>query len=318
MFRRTVPAFAVMFVLTAFRLIVTAEDGPTTFSQLLTSRTAETFAVVQEYLKSPTAPDREAAFHWLFQTAAQFGWESQVLAEAEVYIQIPEATPGTISVASQVRLVGLAQSGKPEEAVDGFQQFVRRLRLRTPLHSSDLAQTLALQLQLSGNRDAAQAVYEKLSGAFFLNAEIKDWCDRRTSRLELVGKPAPEITGTTPSGAAFDVTPWKGKVVLVDFWATNCRPCLEDLPKLRELYAEFHPLGVEMVGVSFDEEDAALSEFLERTQLPWTIVTNDNQTPERFRVDLIPCLMLVDRQGNLAATDVKVPQLRGALRKLLE
>lgn len=318
MFRRTVPACALMIALTASRPVVIAEDGSATFSQLLTSRTAETFAAVQQYLKSATAADREAAAHWLFQTAAQFGWESQVLAEAETYIQSPDATPGTIPLAEQVRLVGLAQSGKPEEAVAGFQQFVRRLRLRTPLHGSDLAQTLALQLQLSGDRDAAQAVYEKLSGAFFLNAEVKDWCDRRTSRLELVGKPVPEITGTTTSGAAFDIAPWKGKVILVDFWATNCRPCLEDLPKLRELYAEFHSLGVEMVGISFDEEEAALSEFLERTRLPWTIVKNDNQTPERFRVDLIPCLLLIDRQGNIAATDVKVTQLRGALRKLLE
>src|SRR5262249_30144561 len=141
-------------------------------------------------------------------------------------------------------------------------------------------------------------------GAFFLNAEVKDWCERRTNRLSLSSKPAPEVTGKQIDGTAFDITPWKGKVVLVDFWATNCRPCLEDLPKLREIYAEFHPLGLEIVGVSFDEDEAPLTEFLERTKLPWTIVKNDKQTPDRFHVELIPCLVLIDKSGTVIATDV--------------
>lgn len=309
---------ALLMLLTACPRSPIAAAPPETFSQLITSRTAETFAAVQQYLKSAPAENREAASLWLFRTATEFGWESQAVTEAEGYVQNPEANPATALLADQVRILGLAQQGKPEDSVQAFQMFLRKLRLRSPNQGSDLAQSLAMQLQLAGDGPAALAAYEKLTGAFFLNAEVKDWTERRTKRLELLGKPAPAITGQTTAGTEFDMAPWKGKLVLVDFWATNCRPCLEDLPRLRELYAEFHPLGLEMVGISFDEEDAPLSEFLERQRLPWTIVKNDKQTPNRFHVELIPCLVLLDRQGTVICTDVRVSHLRGALRKLLQ
>lgn len=306
-----------LVVLAASYPTLLAADPPEKFAQLITSKTAETFAAVQQYLKTAPDDDREPAAAWLFRTATEFGWESQVLAESESYVQNPTASPGTVLLAEQVQILGLAQQGKPDDAAAAFQMFLRKLRLRSPNFGSDLAQALAMQFQLAGDRAAASAVYEKLTGAFFLNAEVKDWAERRTTRLDLSGKPAPAVTGPTTAGGEFDISPWKGKVVLVDFWATNCRPCLEDLPKLRELYAEFHPLGLEMVGISFDEEDAPLLEFLERQKLPWTIVKSDKQTPQRFHVELIPCLVLLDQEGKVVCTDVKVTHLRGALRKVL-
>lgn len=296
---------------------VNAAEPAVHFSQLITSKTAETFAAVQEFLKTAPAAERDAAAAWLFRTAIDFGWESQVVAEAESYLQQAEANPLTGVVAEQVRLLGLADAKKAEDAVQGFQLFVRKLRLRSPTLASDMAESLAMKLQLAVDQAAALAVYEKLTGAFFLNVEIKEWSERRTARLELVGKPMPEVSAPPVSAPPVDFAAWKGKVVLVDFWATNCRPCLDDLPKLREIYDEFHPLGLEIAGVSFDDDDAMLGEFIERQKLPWSILKNDQQTAERFRVELIPCLVLIDQQGNVVCTDAKVSHLRGALRGLL-
>jgi peroxiredoxin len=87
---------------------------------------------------------------------------------------------------------------------------------------------------------------------------------------------------------------------------------------LREIHAEFHPRGLELVGISFDEEESALIEFQERQRLPWAILRNDKQTPERFHVEMIPCLVLVDATGKVAATDVSVSHLRRALQRLFE
>ncbi len=292
--------------------------GPEHFSHLITSKTAETFAAVQNFLKTAPDSERDSASRWLFQTATEYGWESQILAEAKAYADSDGADPAVKSLAEQIQILGMAQSGEPEAAVDAYSLFLRKLRLRSPQAGSDFGQALAMQLQLAGDGDAARAVYEKLSGAFFLNAEVKEWSERRTGRLELAGKPAPEITGSTLSGQPYDGSALSGKVVLVDFWATNCRPCLEELPKLREIYAEFHPRGLEIVGISFDEDEAALAEFQERQRLPWTIVRNDKQTSERFHVELIPCLVLVDATGKVVVTDVTVSHLRGALRSLFE
>lgn len=294
-----------------------AHADPKSFSELLTSRTAETFAAVREYAGTAEGDDRDAASRWLFRTAAENGWESQVVELAASYADSPESAPAALLLAEQTRLMGLAQDKKAEDAVERYSMFLRKLRLRSPNVGSDLGQALAMQFQLVGDRDAAKAVYEKLNGAFFLNAEVKDWCDSRTARLELAGQAAPEISGQTLAGEAFNVSSWNGKVVIVDFWATNCRPCLEDLPQLREIYAEFHPLGLEIAGVSFDEDETTLAEFQQAQKLPWTILRNDGATPQRFRVELIPCLVVIDQQGKVAITDAKVSHLRGALRKLL-
>lgn len=295
-----------------------AAEPPVHFSTLITSKTAETFAAVQQFLKTAPATEREPAASWLFRTALDFGWESQVIAEADTYLQQANANPLTSLQAEQVRLLGLTDEKKAEESVQGFQLFIRKLRLRSPTLGSDLAEALAMKLQLAGDQAAALAVYEKLGSAFFLNAEIKDWTERRTTRLELLGRPMPEVSSPSFSGPPADFSAWKGKYVLLDFWATNCRPCLEDLPKLREIYDEFHPLGLEIAGISFDEEDVALGEFLERQKLPWSILKNDQRTAEQFHVELIPCLILIDPQGTVICTDVKVSHLRGGAGSFTE
>jgi len=289
---------------------------PKSFSELITSRTAETFVAVQQYLPTAVGADREAAARWLFQTATDFGWESQVIDIAASYADAPALDPATALRAEQVRLLGLAQDRQADDAVERYGMFLRKLRLRSPNSGSDLGQSLAMQFQLADDREAARAVYETLGSAYFLNAEVKDWCERRIQRLELSGHLAPAVTGASLTGEPFDLAAWKGKVVLVDFWATNCRPCLEDLPKLKEIYAEFHPLGLEIVGVSFDEDESALTEFLERQKLPWTIVRKEDATAGRFHVELIPCVVLIDRSGKVAVSDCRVEHLRGALRKL--
>jgi thiol-disulfide isomerase/thioredoxin len=143
----------------------------------------------------------------------------------------------------QVRLVGLAQSGKRDEAVEAFQSFLHGLTTQSPNFASETAQSLAPRMQLAGDREAALAVCEKHVGAFFLNTELKDWCDRRTKRPEPLGQPAPAVTGESTSGATFEFSTWTGKVVLVDFWSSHCRPCLEDLPQLEELHAEVPSAG---------------------------------------------------------------------------
>ncbi len=316
--RLLVPAYLATFsLLTNFAWTNAVWGEQPAFAQLITSETAKTFATVLHYVPAARGDDRKAALHWLFQTATEFGWESQLLEFAESYSESMDAEPNLQLLAEQVRMLGLAHAGKSEEAIELYSLFLRKLRLRSSAAGSDFGQTLAMQFQLANDRDAARAVYEKLSSAFFLNAEIKDWCERRTMRLELSGQLAPAVAGESLSGEAFQMEAWKGRFVLIDFWATNCRPCLDDLPRLKENYTEFHPLGLEMVGISFDEDDTALSEFVEKQKIPWTILRKHDPTVSRFHVELIPCLVLLDRESKVLVTDVKVSHLRGALRKLL-
>ena len=138
-----------------------------------------------------------------------------------------------------------------------------------------------------------------------------------------VGKPF-ELSGTKLDGGAFGTKDWKGKVVLVDFWATWCPPCIEFLPKIKRAYIDYHAKGLEIVGVSSDGDLQALKDFLARNKdMPWPQLVNSKANPEdplhplarQFGLRL-PSMFLIDRKGVLREVDAE-RDLDGLITKLL-
>jgi len=127
-----------------------------------------------------------------------------------------------------------------------------------------------------------------------------------------VGQPI-EIVGPTASGGRFDLAERKGKVVLVDFWATWCGPCLAEVPNIRAAYDKYKDHGFEVVGVNLDDERAALTKHLEAHPEPWPQIFFDeegkrgfqNPLARKFDVQAIPSLLVVGRDGNVAAVNAR-------------
>jgi thiol-disulfide isomerase/thioredoxin len=105
-------------------------------------------------------------------------------------------------------------------------------------------------------------------------------------------------------------------VVLLDFWATWCGPCLEELPNIRKNYEAYKSKGFEVIGVNLDQDPQALSEFLTSQQLPW-INIRGNEMAERCGVDTIPFVVLLDQNGVVADLHVRGQVLGEKLAKLL-
>jgi thiol-disulfide isomerase/thioredoxin len=133
------------------------------------------------------------------------------------------------------------------------------------------------------------------------------------------------LSGITLEGKRFDIDSRRGKVVLVDFWATWCVPCHEELPLLKSLYERYHDDGLEMVGVSLDESKEKLASFVQRQGMPWPQIYTDgpgergweNPLMYQYTARSIPYTLLVDRQGTIIASGLIGPTLEEAVESVM-
>ena len=115
------------------------------------------------------------------------------------------------------------------------------------------------------------------------------------------GSSIPQIVYDDPQANKFDIAAYKGKYVLVDFWASWCGPCRKAIPEIKELYSAYKEKGFEVLSVSVDTDHAAWKRAMEEEQMPWkqVISPDKNKTLADFMIVGIPTLYLVDREGKI-------------------
>ncbi|MCU4154346.1 AhpC/TSA family protein [Carboxylicivirga sp. A043] len=150
---------------------------------------------------------------------------------------------------------------------------------------------------------------------------IKDKEEARAAAEKVkLGKVAPHFSYPTPEGVMVSPEDYKGKIVVIDFWASWCGPCRSEIPHLKEVYEKYHSKGVEMLSVSIDKKEADWHKALAEENMAWAQVLAPNagkQTMKDYQFSGIPFIIILDKDGKIVAKQLRGKKIDEKLDELL-
>lgn len=128
--------------------------------------------------------------------------------------------------------------------------------------------------------------------------------------LGWVGQMLPDFSSAVDlDGTPISLADYRGKVVLLDFWAVWCGPCLGEIPRIKVVYEKYHDKGFDVIGVSFDEDAVVLREFIKEKRIPWRQILDDEGFrgvfAKQYGVRGIPAPFLIDREGKVISVKAR-------------
>ena len=135
------------------------------------------------------------------------------------------------------------------------------------------------------------------------------------------GKWRTDFSAPNPQGKTISLKESLGKVTIVDFWASWCGPCRRENPNVVAIYAELHSKGLNIIGVSLDEDPTKWKEAIAKDKLTWTQVSNlkgwEDPIAKQYKVESIPATFILDQSGNVVAQDLRGDELKAKIIELL-
>jgi len=149
--------------------------------------------------------------------------------------------------------------------------------------------------------------------------ELKKLADK--VRITDIGTVAPDFTLNTPEGTPLALSSLRGKIVLVDFWASWCKPCRQENPNVVKLYTQYKDKGFDILGVSLDRDKAAWIKAIADDQLAWHHISDlkfwQSEAALKYGVQSIPFTLLLDKEGKIIAKNLRGEELANKLAELL-
>ncbi|HTI99084.1 MAG TPA: TlpA disulfide reductase family protein [Dongiaceae bacterium] len=193
--------------------------------------------------------------------------------------------------------------------------------LEAQLYASALENdTKAIEVLTQVQKDYRGTKVEEQAGKFI--ASIKAEAEAKKVRAALVpGSKFPDFEEKDLAGQPLSVAGHKGKVVLVDFWATWCPPCRAELPNVLAVYQKHHDQGFDIIGVSLDQDRSKLESFIKDKGMSWSQYFDgtgwSNKLAQKYGINSIPATFLLDGEGKIIAADLRGDDLEAAVAKAL-
>ncbi len=189
--------------------------------------------------------------------------------------------------------------------------------------ASPVSAYLVYNLYRHNTLDEMKEGLSKLDSSLIQNTYYKALTDRiNVLESVAVGKQAPDFTQNNTEGNPVSLSSFKGKYLLVDFWASWCGPCRGENPNVVKLFADYKDKGFDILGVSLDQKKDAWLKAIEEDHLTWNHVSDlkgwGNEVAVQYGVSSIPHTILLDKEGKIIAKNLRGEELRAKIAELLD
>lgn len=135
------------------------------------------------------------------------------------------------------------------------------------------------------------------------------------------GAPAPAFSLSTPTGESLSLESLQGHIVILDFWASWCGPCIAEMPTIKDIYEKYKDKGLKVIGISMDNVKTAWTKAIEKVQIPWLHVSSLKgmqrcPVAQAYQVYAIPKLYIIDPQGRIIDKDLRGKELKEKIDEL--
>ena len=243
----------------------------------------------------------------------------------EAIINAPDAPASVKGEAAFMMVMTRTADFAPDkpEAYAAFYKAAADFLAKYPDHplAAQLPQIELQVLSQDSSPEGEEVLKKFAAGSDAKTAEAaKATLEKRQKMASLKTKPV-DLKFTATDGKEIDLANFRGKVVLVDFWASWCGPCIGEMPNVVSTYQKLHGKGFEILGISLDQDKEAMEAALKKHDMTWTQYFDgagwQNKISTSFGISSIPAAWLIDKKGMLRETGLRGEALGAGVEKLL-